>query len=123
MPGQIVQRPVARARIDHGSITGRSASTEMPPLRALAHRLPLNWIICCSICWQSVQREKTMKRSAIRSRTIAEFPIAWSKAEYAALLANTSDTCDDRVSENIFDVEDERAEVDIIVHRMFHGAN
>jgi hypothetical protein len=29
----------------------------------------------------------------------------------------------DRVSENIFDVEDERAEVDIIVDRMIHGAN
>jgi hypothetical protein len=28
-----------------------------------------------------------------------------------------------RVSEIIFDVEDERAQVDIIVHRMIHGAN
>lgn len=51
---------------------------------------------------------------ASRRRYLAELPIAWRKA---------ADTCDDRVSENIFDVEDERAEVDIIVHGMLHGAN
>ena len=64
-----------------------------------------------------------MKRSAFRSRKSAELPIAWREAEYAALRANAADTCDDRVSENIFDVEDERAEVDIIVRGMIHGAN
>jgi hypothetical protein len=74
-------------------------------------------------CWQNVQREETMKRSAIRSRQLPERPIAWSEAEYVALRANAADTCDDRVSENIFDVEDERAEVDIIVRGMIHGAN
>jgi len=64
-----------------------------------------------------------MKRSALRSRKLPELPIAWREAEYAALRANTADTCDDRVSENIFDVEDERVEVENIVHRMIHGAN
>ena len=64
-----------------------------------------------------------MKRSAFRGRKLPERPIAWGEAEYAALRANAADTCDDRVSENIFDVEDERAEVDIIVHGMIHGAN
>jgi hypothetical protein len=64
-----------------------------------------------------------MKRSAIRSRKSAELPIAWREAEYAALRVNAADTCDDRVSENIFDVEDERAEVDIIVHGMMHELN
>jgi len=64
-----------------------------------------------------------MKRTATRSRKFPELPIAWGEAEYAALRANAADTCDDRVSEDIFDVEDERAEVDIIVHRMNHGAN
>jgi hypothetical protein len=64
-----------------------------------------------------------MKRSAIRGRKIPELPIAWGEAEYAALRVNAADTCDDRVSENIFDVEDECAQVDIIVHRMIHGAN
>jgi hypothetical protein len=54
---------------------------------------------------------------------LPELPIAWRAAEYAALRANAADTCDDRVSENIFDVEDERAEVDIIVDRMNHGSN
>ena len=64
-----------------------------------------------------------MKRTAHRSPKSTELPLAWREAEYAALRANAADTCDDRVSENIFDVEDERAEVDIIVDRMIHGAN
>jgi len=64
-----------------------------------------------------------VKRSALRRRKLPEWPIAWVEAEYAALRANAADTCDDRVSENIFDVEDERAEIDIILHRTIHGAN
>jgi len=64
-----------------------------------------------------------MKHSAFRGRKLPELPIAWRKAEYAALRTNAADTCDDRASENIFDVEDEHAEVDIIVHRMMHDAN
>ncbi len=64
-----------------------------------------------------------MKRSAFRSRKIPELPIAWREAEYAALRANAADKCDDRVSENIFDFEDERTEVDIIVQRLIHGAH
>ena len=64
-----------------------------------------------------------MKRSAYRVPKFPERSIAWREAEYAALRANAADTCDDRVSENIFDVEDERAEVDIIVHGLNHHAN
>ena len=64
-----------------------------------------------------------MKRNAFRGRKLPELPIAWREAEYAALRANAADTCEDRVSENIFEAEDERAEVDIIVHRMIHDAN
>lgn len=64
-----------------------------------------------------------MKHTAIRLPHLATLPISWRKAEASALRANAADTCDDRVSENIFDVEDERAEVDIIVHGMMHGAN
>ena len=67
--------------------------------------------------------EQTMKRSAFRSPQTPEFPTAWREAEYAALWADAADTSDDRVSENYFDVEDERAEVDIIAHNMLHGAN
>ena len=70
-----------------------------------------------------VREEETVKRSVFHRRKLPELPIAWREAEYAALRANAADTCDDRVSEDIFDVEDERAEVDIIVHRMIHGAN
>lgn len=69
------------------------------------------------------QRGEIMKRSAIRSRNVPVLPLAWNEAEFAAQWANVSDTCDDRVSENIFDVEDEYAEVDIIVRRMTHNAN
>jgi len=64
-----------------------------------------------------------MKRSAIRSRSSPELPIAWREAEYAALRFNAADTCDDRVSDDIFDIDDERAEVDSIVHSMSHDAN
>ena len=64
-----------------------------------------------------------MKRTAFPRRQYRELPIAWREAEYAALRANAADTCDDRVSEDIFDVEDEHAEVDIIVHRMIRELN
>ena len=64
-----------------------------------------------------------MKHSAFRSRKLPELPIAWREAEYAVLRANAADTCDDRVSENIYDVEDERAEVEIITHGMIRDAN
>ena len=64
-----------------------------------------------------------MKRTATVGPKLLELPIAWLEAEYAAMRANAADTCDDRVSEDIFDVEDERAEVDLVVHRMQHGVN
>ena len=64
-----------------------------------------------------------MKRTAFRSRKPPELPIAWREAEYAALRAIATDTCDDRVSEDIFDIEDERAAVEVIVHRLNHGVN
>jgi hypothetical protein len=73
--------------------------------------------------WQTIEGEETMKHNAIRGRKFTELPIAWREAEYAALRANAADSCDDRVSENIFDDEDERAEVDIIVHGMARGEN
>lgn len=64
-----------------------------------------------------------MKRTAPRRPRSPEIPIAWREAEYAALRAIASDTCDDRVSDDIFDAEDERAEVDVIVHGMTYGLN
>ncbi len=64
-----------------------------------------------------------MKHAVHRSRKTPEPPIAWREAEFAALRINAADTCDDRVSEDIFDIEDERIEVDSIVHRMNHGAH
>ena len=64
-----------------------------------------------------------MRRSTRRARTLPEPPIAWREAEYAALQAVAADTFDDRVSEDIFDVEDEYAEVDIIARAMSRGAD
>ena len=64
-----------------------------------------------------------MKRAAVRRQKAVELPIAWREAEYAALQANAADTSDDRVSENIFSIEDEWAEIDTIVHGMSYRAN
>lgn len=64
-----------------------------------------------------------MKRALPRHPKSPELPIAWREAEYTALQANAADTFDDRVSEDIFDVEDERVEIDIIVHGMNYGLN
>lgn len=64
-----------------------------------------------------------MKRNAPRGRKLSELPIAWREAKYAALRANAEVTRDDSVSDDNFDVNDERADVDIIVDRMIHGAN
>jgi len=64
-----------------------------------------------------------MKRSTHRSRQSPQLPIAWREAEYAAVQANAADSYDDRVFENMFDAEDERAEVDSIVHGMRHDSN
>jgi len=64
-----------------------------------------------------------MKRSTHRNRLSPQLPIAWRDAEYAAVQANAADSYDDRVFENMFDAEDERAEVDSIVHGMMHDSN
>lgn len=64
-----------------------------------------------------------MKRTVFSRRDLPEPPIAWREAEYAARRINAEDTCDDRVSEDIFDAEDERTEVDIIISRMSHDLN
>jgi hypothetical protein len=67
---------------------------------------------------QTAAGESTMKRTALRTRQLVARSIPWDEAEYALLRANAADTCDDRVSDDIFDVEDEHAEVDMIVRGM-----
>jgi hypothetical protein len=64
-----------------------------------------------------------MKSTTLHHQKSHQLPISWREAEYAARRINAEDTCDDRVTEDIFDVEDERAEVDIIVHNMIQDAN
>jgi hypothetical protein len=73
--------------------------------------------------WQTDRGGKTVKRTAVQRRKTPGLPITWRDAEYSALCAIAADTCDDRVSEDIFDIEDEWAEVDIIVHRTYLSAN
>jgi hypothetical protein len=75
------------------------------------------------LCGHTVRRGETMKRSAIRRKKPAEPPIAWREAEYAAPQASAAGPCDDCAGENSIDFEDERTEVDIIVHGMSHGAS
>lgn len=64
-----------------------------------------------------------MKRSMIQSQEKREIPSAWLDAEYAALRSDAADSCDDRISQNMFDADDEREEIDVIVHGMDHGVN
>jgi len=58
-----------------------------------------------------------MKRIASRRR-LAASPIAGPQAENALLRAYSADSFDDRVSEDIFDVEDEYAEMAIIAQHL-----
>ena len=64
-----------------------------------------------------------MKSTTIRSQNLRRPPLPWREAEYAARKINADDSCDDRVSENIFDIEDEWAEVEIIVQGMIQDEN
>jgi hypothetical protein len=73
-------------------------------------------------CWHFA-REDIMKRNSISTQQSAVLPVVWNEAEFAATWNNITDTCDDRVSEDIFDVEDEHAEVDLFVRGMDHGTN
>ena len=64
-----------------------------------------------------------MKRTGFHRPKISTLPIDWQAAERAMLQANAADTCDARVSEDIFDIEDERVDVDILDHCRNHGLN
>ncbi len=64
-----------------------------------------------------------MRITPIKTTKPRALPAAWRKAEYAALKVIAEDDCDNRVSENIYDAEDERAEVDSIFHRLEHESH
>jgi hypothetical protein len=66
-------------------------------------------------------RRVNVKRNTLPRRKSPDLPVAWREANYAVLQAHTADKSG--VSEDFFDVEDEQAEVDVIVQRMIHGAN
>lgn len=60
-----------------------------------------------------------MKRPAVRTRKRPKPPLAWREREYEAL-QSSPDPFEDRVSEDIYDAEDEHAEVEVILHRFNH---
>ena len=64
-----------------------------------------------------------MKRNVSHSRKSTQPPLAWREAQYAAVLAKAADRFDDRVSENFFDADDEREQIDLIVQALAHGAH
>jgi hypothetical protein len=64
-----------------------------------------------------------MKPIAARRKKTSALPVAWREAEYAALSARSADRFEDRVSEDVFNVEDERVEIALIVQRMPYGLN
>jgi hypothetical protein len=84
--------------------------------------LPPDSGICCDGVGKP-PGELPMKHSLNGRLKLPQPPIVWREAEFAARRINAEDTCDDRVSDNIFDIEDEWAEVDIIVHRLGHDLN
>lgn len=64
-----------------------------------------------------------MKRTGMSRRILPGLPIGWRMAERAMLRANAADTCNMRVSEDVFDVEDEQVEVAVLAHCRNHGLN
>lgn len=64
-----------------------------------------------------------MKSTTLRSQNLRPPPLAWGDAQYAARKINANNTCGDRVSENIFDVEDEWVKVDKIVRGIIQDGN
>ena len=64
-----------------------------------------------------------MKRNASRNSSISQPSIAWRADEYAALQVRVAQRYEDRVSEDIFDAEDERVEVDTLFRRRAYEAN
>ena len=58
-----------------------------------------------------------MKHTTPRTRKQQPLPLAWRNAEYVALQVEAADACDDRVSRDMFDLEGEREEVNLVVPR------
>jgi hypothetical protein len=58
----------------------------------------------------------------VRSK-LPEVPSPWIQAARVAPTAFAADALDDRVTENIFDVEDEWAAMEIIARGAMHRAN
>lgn len=72
---------------------------------------------------QPLKGDAAMRHNTNRSFNPPEMSVAWRKAEYAALRANAKDSFDDRVSDDIFDIEDERAALDSYAQGKMRFAN
>jgi hypothetical protein len=64
-----------------------------------------------------------MRHGTPRHPRSRKLPVVWRDLEYDARQAEAADSFDDRVSEDIFDIDDERAEIESIVHGMSYRAN
>jgi hypothetical protein len=92
-------------------------------IRVLAHRWTPDSSIRSQYSGKPSGARETVKRTAFRSQKLFELPIAWREVECTLLRANSADAYDGRVSDNSFDNEDERAEVEIVVQMMNRGFN
>jgi len=61
-----------------------------------------------------------MERTSFLDQNFRGRPL-WRDPAYTTLPSGASDTFDDRVNDDIFDAEDERAEVDVIVNGTIHN--
>lgn len=61
-----------------------------------------------------------MKRTSLRAQ---QRPMAWRDFDYAALRDDAADTFADRVSEEPFDAEDARMEVEVILREMIRDVS
>ncbi len=64
-----------------------------------------------------------MRNMAGRIPKPRALPVARRKAGYAAPRMNAEDDYDNRVGEYIYDADDERAEVESIMHRLEHESH
>jgi len=102
------------------------AAPQLTPLCVLTHGAPPDSSLRYEHPGNPSGIEATTKRTAVHTKKLPDLPIAWRETqyvawretEYADLRTVGTDTCDDRASTNIFDVDDEQAEVAIIVGRL-----
>lgn len=67
-----------------------------------------------------MEREANMKRTALRTRKVRVPPRNLRNARQRSHFA---DSFDDRIGDNLFDYDDEREAVEVVVQRMIRSVN